>query len=125
MAAGGDDHKAPPLHDIAGGMLVGMPVRDKLPAPLLLGEVIDRGRLDQGVGQYPLDRLARYVAGGKRALQGTCGIAAHGLDPGGFERRAVEGAQETGSASREPTHFSRKFSLPPAKSRRSSRMRSR
>ena len=37
----------------------------------------------------------------------------------------LERAQETGSSSREPTHFSRKFSLPPAKSRRSSRMRSR
>src|SRR5438094_4943318 len=61
MAAGRDDHETPPLYDIAGGMLVGMPVGDKSPAPLLLGEVINRGRLDQGVGQYPLKRLARDV----------------------------------------------------------------
>src|SRR6516165_12584964 len=74
-------------------MLVGMPVGDKSPAPLLLGEVIERGRLDQGVGQYPLERLARDVAGGKRALEGMCGIAAHGLDPGGFKRGAVERAR--------------------------------
>jgi hypothetical protein len=73
-------------------VLVGMPVGDKASAPLLPGKVIDRGRLDQGVGQYPLERLARDITGGERALQGMCGIAAHGLDAGGFERRAVERA---------------------------------
>src|ERR1700730_3935957 len=92
MTAGGDHDEAPPLHDIAGGMLIGMPVRDEAPAPLLLAEVIRRGRLDQSVGQYPLERLPRDVAGGKWALQGTCGIAADGPDPRGLECRAVERA---------------------------------
>src|SRR6266478_601988 len=50
MAAGGDDDEASPLHDIARGMLVRMPVGDKSPASLLLGEMIHRSRLDQGVG---------------------------------------------------------------------------
>jgi hypothetical protein len=43
-------------------MLVGMPVGDKSPAPLLLGEVIDQGRLDQGVGQYPGPRPANSMS---------------------------------------------------------------
>ena len=125
MAAGRDDHEAAPLDNVTGGMFVGMPVGDKSPAPLLLGEMIDRGRLDQGVRQYPLERLARDIASGEGALQRVRGVAAHGFDPRGFPRRAVERPHETGSSLREPTHFSRKFSLPPAKSRRSSRMRSR
>lgn len=55
MAAGGDHHKAPPAHDVAGSMLVGMTVRDELPALLLLGEMIDRRRLDQCIGDYSLE----------------------------------------------------------------------
>ncbi len=79
MAAGGDHHKAPPLHDITGGMLIGMSVRDQSPATLVLAEVIDRGRLDQGIWQYMLEGFAGNVAGGERALQGRCGVAAYGL----------------------------------------------
>src|ERR1700730_14870125 len=90
MAAGGDHHQAPPLHDIAGGMLIGMPVGDESPAPLILREVIDRGWFDQSVGLYPLKRLARDVAGGEWALQCARGVAAHGRDPRGLECRAVE-----------------------------------
>jgi hypothetical protein len=71
-------------------MLIGMPVRDKSPAPLFLGEVIDRSRLDQRVRQYPLERLASYVAGGERTFQRICGIAANSPDPCGLESGAVE-----------------------------------
>src|SRR5438132_2570040 len=90
MATGGNDDEAPPLYDITGGMLIGMPVRDELPAPLIRREVIDRGRLDQSIGQYPLERLPRDVAGGEWALQCARGVAAHGRDPRGLKCRAVE-----------------------------------
>ena len=55
MAAGGDYHEPAAPHDIASGVLVGMAVRDQPPAPLLLGKMISRRRLDQCIGQYALE----------------------------------------------------------------------
>jgi hypothetical protein len=92
MAAGRDDHEPASLHDVAGGVLVRMPIGEQPAAPLLLDEVIGRGRLDKRVGQDPLEGMARDVAGRKRALQGMRRIAAECREPCRFEQRPVERA---------------------------------
>jgi hypothetical protein len=106
-------------------MLVGMAVRDQPAAPLGLREMVGRSWLNQRIGQDLLEGLARYIARRERAIERVSGVAANRLDTCGMKRTAVECSQEVGASSREPTHFSRKVSLPPANRRRSSRMRSR
>src|SRR5215469_13503770 len=90
MAAGRDNDQAAPSHDIASSMLIGMAVRDQAAASLLFGEVIGRRRLDERVGQYPLEGVTRYMAGSKRPLQCMCRFAAHGFNTHCLQRCAVE-----------------------------------
>ena len=85
MPAGGNHHEPAPLDDIAGGMLVGMAVRDEPAAPLVGAVMIGGGRLDQRVGQDALEGLARDTARCKRAGERTGMLARHGLDPRRFQ----------------------------------------
>src|SRR5260370_25149553 len=107
--------------------LLGAPISyaDEQPVPLKDALGIDRGRLDQGVGQYRSNdwpAILQVVNGPSRA----CAASQHTVSTRAASSAPRSSApQESGFSSREPTRFSRKFSLPPAKSRRSSRVRSR
>src|SRR6516165_3381571 len=72
-------------------MFVGMFVGDEPAAPLVLGKVIGRRRLDQRVGQHLLERSAGNIPGSERACERVWIVAAHRLDPRGFKRHAVDG----------------------------------
>jgi hypothetical protein len=61
-------------------VFVGVLVGHQPAAPFLLGEMIDRGRLDQGVGQHVFERGARDRAAGEGAAERVRMIAAYRLD---------------------------------------------
>jgi len=67
-----------------------MAVGHQASAPLVLAEVIGGRRLDQRVGQYPFERLARDIARRERTVECMGGLTVNRFDVGGFERGAVE-----------------------------------
>src|SRR3954447_12599709 len=92
MAAGRDHDQTTALHNIAGRMLIGMTIRHQSAAPLGVAEVIDRGRLNQRVGQDTFKGLARNIAGGERAIECVRDIAANSLYLVGLKCSSVEDA---------------------------------
>src|SRR5690242_21854695 len=67
-----------------------MAVRDELPAPFGLGEVVGSIGLDQGIGQDLLERSARDIAGRERAIKRVRGLAANRLNTCRMKPIAVE-----------------------------------
>ena len=89
MPARRNDDEPASLDDIAGRVLIGVTVGDEAAAPLRVAVMIGRGRLDEGVGQHPLEGVTRDVARGERTLKRVCMLTGDGLDPRGGKRRPI------------------------------------